>query len=154
MAGFTGIGLGDEGVACDQASSRFFMEDVAALAAQSFLQHDVRHGVVHAFPSHPGVEDLLGLVEVHMAGLAIGDGFDVLVDLVLDIQMTLVAFDLVLGDMGGVHEVRVIVLLETFLLGMALVAVFPGYRAVSYNHVAVALIAGVSVVEHRGVIVA
>ncbi len=87
-----------------------------------------------------------------MAGPAVGKGIDVPDDPVLDLHVALVAFDLVLGDVGGVHQVRVLDLVKPLLFPVALVAVLVGNAAVADDCVAVAFVAGEAVVENRDVV--
>ena len=87
-----------------------------------------------------------------MAGSAVGHGFDVPDDLVLDGQVALGALDLVCGNVRRMDEIRVPVLVEPGALEVALVAVLARHGAVPDDHLAVALIAGVVPVVDDGVI--
>jgi hypothetical protein len=153
MAGFAGVGTGNQSVAFDQGSALLFVEDMTALAAKSLFQHDVGHGMVEAFASLSGVKDFLGFVVILMAGIAVGNGIDILDDLVLDFQMALIAFDLILVNMLGMHEVCVLIFVQSLPFSVAFVAVFPGDFAISDNGIAVAFVTGKSIGENQGVIV-
>jgi len=117
------------------------VEDMAAFAAQSLFQHHVGHGAVEAFASFSYVKDFLCSVIIYVAGTAVSDMIDILDDFVLDLKMALVAIDLVLINMFCVHEVRVIVFIQSLLFSMAFIAILPWYFTASYNCVAVTFIA-------------
>ena len=87
------------------------MKDVAAFAAQSLFEHDIGHGMSYSFSSFSGKEDFLGFVRISVACLAVRYCINVFDDLVLNFQVTLVAFDFVGIDMGRMHEVSIIVLI-------------------------------------------
>jgi len=125
---------------------------MAAFAAQAFLQHDVRFGMSEPLSDLAGVQDFLSLVRPRVTGPAVGQGFDVPDDLVLDLEVALVAFDFVQGDVVQVDEVRVAVLFEALPFEVALVAVFSGHGAVADDRPAVAFIATEAFGEDDGVV--
>jgi hypothetical protein len=106
----------------------------------------------NAFPALPGVEDLLGLMKPGVAGPAIGDGFDVFDDFVLNLEMALIALDLMSRDMSRMDQIRVGILIHSFFLKMALVAVFAGDSAVAHDDLAVAFVAAEALFEYDRVV--
>lgn len=107
MTRFTRFCPGYECVALDEFAPSLLMKYMTSFTAQPLLQHDIWHGMIDAFPSLSYVQSLLGAVEVCVTCLAIGDGLDILDDLVLDFHMALVAFDFIFGNMFGVHQICV-----------------------------------------------
>jgi len=79
-------------------------------------------------------------------------GINVFNNLVLDIQVALIAFNLMGGNMGGMHEVRVIEFVEPVHFPMAFITVFSGDFTIADDSLAVAFVAFKSVVKNRGVI--
>jgi hypothetical protein len=100
------------------------------------------------------VQDFLSLMRPGVAGPAIGQGFDIPDDLVLDLEVALVALDFVEPDMVQMDEVRIIVFFETLSFEVALVAVFPGNGAITDDCPAVAFVAIAAVGEDDGVVAA
>jgi hypothetical protein len=125
---------------------------MAAFAAQPLFQHDVGHGVIGALSAFSGVEDILLLVEAGVAGLAVGDSFDIFNDFVLNFHVTLAALDLVGRNVGGMHKVGIAIFLKPLCFPVALVAVFPGNSAVADDRIGVAFIAAPPVVENGSMV--
>jgi hypothetical protein len=88
-----------------------------------------------------------------MTGIAVGDGIDILDDLVLDFQMALIAFYFIFENMFGVHQIGVFVFFQSFPFTVTLVAILSRNLPISENGVAVTLLTRKSVVENKGVIV-
>ena len=126
---------------------------MASFAAQSFLQHDIGHGMGYSFSSFACKEDFLCLVRICVARQAICNGIDVFCDLVLNIQVALVAFDLVRIDMGGMHEVRFIEFIQPVSLPVTFVAVFPGHLPISDDGVGVAFVTRETAVKDDRVVI-
>ena len=100
-----------------------------------------------------GVEYFLGLMCINVACLTVCDRFDIFENFVLDIEVTLVALNFIIGNVLFMHEVGIVVFIETLLLHMAFVAVFSWDDAISHNGVAVTLAAVVSVVEYKRMVI-
>jgi hypothetical protein len=88
-----------------------------------------------------------------VAGSAVCNGFYILDNLVLDFQMALVAFDFILINMFRMHEVCILIFIESFQFPVAFVTVLPWDFTISENGVAVALVTRKSVIEDQGVVV-
>jgi hypothetical protein len=88
-----------------------------------------------------------------VAGAAVCNGVYIFYDLVLDFHMALVAFDFILINMFRMHEVCIFIFIESFLFPMTFITILPWDFAISKNGVAVALIAGKSIVEYQCVII-
>jgi hypothetical protein len=91
-------------------------------------------------------------MKICVAGLAISDGFDILDDLVLDLHVALVALNLILVYMFCVHEIRIVILLQSFPFPMALITVFPGDFSISNDCIAVTFVASEISIENKGVV--
>jgi hypothetical protein len=117
-------------------------------AAQAFFQHDVGHRVRNAFSSLPDVQHFLGFVKIGMTGLAIGNGFNILDDFVLDLHVALVTFNLVFGDMFCMHQIRVIIFIESLSFPVAFVTIFPGDFSISNDSIAMTFITGKSAIKN------
>lgn len=152
VAGFAGRFSGSERFTLEKLPSFFFMENVAAFAAQSFFQHDVGDRVGNTLPSRALVENLLSLMKAGMTGLAIGDGFDILDDFVLNLEMALVAFDFVGCDMSGMHQVCFFVFVQAVRLPVAFITILPGNSSVPHDDLAMAFIAFKSVIKNGGMV--
>ncbi len=75
-----------------------------------------------------------------VAGLAVGNGFDIFDNFMLDFQMALVAFNFVRGDVDRVHQVGLGVAVEAIPLKMAFVTVLARHSAVANDDLAVAAV--------------
>lgn len=117
------------------------MEDMASFAAYSLFPHDIGNGFIDSFAALTGKQDILGFVEISMAGAAVCDGFDVFDDFMLHIQMTQRAFDFVFRDVLDVHEVSIVVLIQSFGLKMAFETIFSEHFSVSDDDMTVAFFA-------------
>jgi hypothetical protein len=98
-----------------------------------------------SFAALARVEDFLSPVGSGMAGLTVGQRFDIPDDLVLDLKVALVAFDFVEGDVVEMDEIGVAVFIEPLFLKMTLVTILPRHGAVPDGCPAVAFIAGEAV---------
>jgi hypothetical protein len=67
--------------------------------------------------------------------------------------MTLITFDFVLEDVLCVHQVGVIIFFQPFSFSMTLVTILPRNFAISEDCVAVAFVAGKSIIEDQGMII-
>lgn len=130
------------------------MEHVTAFAAQPSFQHDIWPRMRPSLSSFSKIKDGLFPVKVRVARLAVGYGFDIFDDSVLDLHVALIALNLVLSDVLKMHQVGVLVFSKTLLLPVAFIAVFPGDIAVPHDHMAVAFVTAVAFLENYGVIVA
>jgi hypothetical protein len=128
------------------------MKDMAPFAAQSFFEHDIGQGMGNSFTSLSGEEDFLSLVRIYVAGLAAGYGFDVLDNLVLNLEVTEVAFDFVGEDMGRVHEVGFFILVQPFGFPMALEAIFARHISVADDSLAMAFVAAQTSLINQSVV--
>jgi hypothetical protein len=100
-----------------------------------------------------GVEYFLGLMCINVACLTVCDRFDIFENFVLDIEVTLVALNFIIGNVLFMHEVGIVVFIEAFLLHMAFVAVFSGDDSISHDGVAVTFAARVSVIEYKRMVI-
>lgn len=152
VTGFTGLALSGQGIASEQPTTCFLMEDVATLAAQPLLQHHVGPWVDNSFASLARVKNLLGSMKASVTGSAVRDRLDVFDDFVLDFKMALIAFDFVPVDVDRVHQVGISVPVEAVWLEMALVAVFPRHSPIAYDDLAMALIASPLALVNSGMV--
>ena len=152
VAGFTGFLSGHIGPAFDIFAARLFVKHMAAFAAQAFLQHDVRLGMGDPFAALAAVKDFLSPVSPGVAGPAVGQGFDIPFDLVLNLEVALVALDLVQGDMVQMNEIGLPVFFDSLSFKVALVTVFPRDSAVADDRPAVAFVTLKPVGEDDGVV--
>jgi hypothetical protein len=95
----------------------------------------------YSFSSFAYEEDFLRFMRVRVACSAFGDGFNIFRYFVLNIQMALVAFDFVGIDMSRMHEVSIIISIESVCFPVTFVAVFFRDFSVSYDGVRVAFVA-------------
>jgi hypothetical protein len=77
---------------------------------------------------------------IDVTGVAVCDCVYILDDLVLDLQMTLVAFDFILINMLCMHEVCILVFVESLSLPMALVTILAGNLPIAQNGIVVAFV--------------
>ncbi len=153
VAGFTGCCPRNEGLTFDDLSSLFFMEDMASLTAQAFFQHDVGHRMGISLASFTRKQDLLGLMQVQVTALAFSNGLNLFDYFVLDVQVTLIALDLMRVNMGQVHEVCIVVFVQPLCFHVAFEAVFSRDLAVSKDGMAVAFVAFEPAVKHERMVV-
>ena len=92
-------------------------------------------------------------MRVCVTGLAVCDGFNIFKNFVLYIQMALVALNFVFSDVLIMHEISVVIFIETFLFHMAFVAVFSWDDAISHYGVAVTFAAVISVIENKRMVI-
>lgn len=152
MTGFAGFFPGNICSALDTLAARLLVKNVAAFAAQALLEHDVRLAMGDSFAALTRVKDFLGPVGPGMAGLAVGQCFDVPDDLVLDLEVALVAFDFMERDVIEMDEIGIAVFIQPLFLKMAFVTVLPGDGPVPDGCPAVAFVAGEVVGKNDGVI--
>jgi hypothetical protein len=129
------------------------MKNMATLTAQSFFQHDVGYRMGNSLASLSSKKDFLSFVIVCMTCPAIGYGFDFFDNLVLNIQMTLIAFDFMGSDMLNMHEVCVIVFFQPISFPVAFVTVFSGNFSISDYGLAVAFVTFKAIVKYKRMIV-
>ena len=98
-------------------------------------------------------QDLLGLMQIQVTALAFSNGLNLFDYFMLDIQMTLIAFDLMRVNMSQVHEVCIVVFSQPLCFHVALEAVFSRNLAVSKDGVAVAFVAFEPAVKHQRMVV-
>ena len=73
-------------------------------------------------------------------------------DLVLNGQMALIALYFVLGNMGSMHQLRIVDLLQSLRFEVARTAIFDRYESVTDHRIAVTLRALHTVAQHIGVV--
>jgi hypothetical protein len=71
----------------------------------------------------------------------------------LDLHMALVAFDFVVVDMFRMHEICVVILIQSFSFPVAFVTIFPWDFTVSENGVAVAFVTREAFVKDQAVVI-
>jgi len=98
--------------------------------------------VRYAFPTLACKEIKLGIVEIRVAGMAVGfykltpgNGF------MLDIGVALLAFDLMIRDMVLVHQFGIIVEFDFLFIGMATTAADFRNASVPHHHIAMTFLA-------------
>jgi len=88
-----------------------------------------------------------------VTGAAVCNGVDILDDLVLNFHVTLIALDLVIVNVGRMHEVCVLILIQSFPFSMAFETILARDFAVANNGVAVALVTRKSIIEDQGMVI-
>ncbi len=89
---------------------------------------------------------------VHMAGLTICYGFYLFDNLVLYLQMTLITFDFVGGNMRIMQEISIFVFIESVRFPVAFITVFSRDFSISDDGVAVTFIALKTICKHNRMI--
>jgi len=106
-----------------------------------------------SFTSFSEKKDFLGFVVVSMTCLAVRYGINVFNNLVLNIQVALIAFYLMGSNMSGMHEVCIIVFIEPVCFPMAFITIFTGDCAVADDSLAVAFVAFKTIVKNKRMII-
>jgi hypothetical protein len=109
--------------------------------------------MVHSLPAFSDIQDLLGFVIICMARSAIGDGVYILDDLVLNFHVALIAFDFILINMLRMHEICILIFIQSLLFSVTFVTVLPWDFPVPENGVAVTFVTRKSVIEDQSVVI-
>jgi len=129
------------------------MEHVAGLTAQPFFQLNRRQGMNCALASLTLIKNFLSLMKVLMAGPAISNSFYLSYDFMLNFEMTLITFNFMSCNVSRVHQVSLVIAVESVAFKMAFITVFPGDNSIAHNDLGMAALAGQIVLKGHLVIV-